>query len=83
MSCIMYLFIPFKNTNLNFTYKSLNKNGSKKPTHIELKFSKEKSIISKIENKKSSAEILKEIEKQRESLKLENIEIAERRDQTH
>ena len=58
----------------------INKNRSKKPTHIELKFSKEKSIISKIENKKSNAEILKEIEKQRELLRLENIEIAKRRD---
>lgn len=69
-----------KNTNFNFTYKFLNKIGSKKPTHIELKFSKEKSIIPKIENKKSNAEILKEIEKQREWLRIENIKIAERRD---
>jgi plasmid replication initiation protein len=69
-----------KNTNFNFTYKFLNKIGSKKPTHIELKFSKEKSIIPKIENKKSNAEILKEIEKQRELLRLENIQIAKRRD---
>jgi plasmid replication initiation protein len=69
-----------KNTNFNFTYKFLNKNGSKKPTHRELKFSKEKSIIPKIENKKSNAEILKEIEKQRELLRLENIQIAKRRD---
>ena len=68
------------NTNFNFTYKFLNKIGSKKPTHIELKFSKEKSNIPKIENKKSNAEILKEIEKQRELLRLENIEIAKRRD---
>lgn len=69
-----------KNTNFNFTYKFLNKIGSKKPTHIELKFSKEKSIIPKIENKKSNAEILKEIEKQRELLRIENIQIAKRRD---
>jgi vesicle coat complex subunit len=38
------------------------------------------SIIPKIENKKSNAEILKEIEKQRELLRLENIQIAKRRD---
>ena len=69
-----------KNTNFNFTYKFLNKIGSKKPTHIELKFSKEKSIIPKIENKKSDAEILKEIKKEREYLRLENIETAKRRD---
>jgi hypothetical protein len=69
-----------KNTNFNLIYKFLNKNGSKKPTHIELKFSKEKSIIPKIENKKSNAEILEEIEKQRELLRLENIEIVKRRD---
>jgi hypothetical protein len=69
-----------KNTNFNLTYKFLNKIGSKKPTHIELKFSKEKSIIPKIENKKSDAEILKEIEKKMEWLKLEDIKIAKRRD---
>ena len=69
-----------KNTNFNFTYKFLNKIGSKKPTHIELKFSKEKSIIPKIENKKSDAETLKEIKKEREYLRLENIETAKRRD---
>lgn len=65
-----------KNTNFNFTYKFLNKIGSKKPTHIELKFSKEKSIIPKIENKKSDAESLKEIKKERELSMLENIQIA-------
>ena len=63
-----------KNTNFNFTYKFLNKIGSKKPTHIELKFSKEKSIIPKIENKKSDAETLKEIEKKMECLRLKDIE---------
>ena len=68
-----------KNTNFNFTYKFLNKIGSKKPTHIELKFSKEKSIIPKIENKKSDAETLKEIKKEREYLRLENIQIDEKR----
>ena len=68
-----------KNTNFNFTYKFLNKIGSKKPTHIELKFSKEKSIIPKIENKKSDAETLKEIKKERECLRLENIQIDEKR----
>ena len=67
-----------KNTNFNFTYKFLNKIGSKKPTHIELKFSKEKSIIPKIENKKSDAETLKEIKKEREYLRLENIQIDEK-----
>jgi len=69
-----------KNTNFNLTYKFLNKIGSKKPTHIELKFSKEKSIVPKMENKKSDAEILKEIEKKMEWLKLEDIKIAKRRD---
>jgi hypothetical protein len=68
-----------KNTNFNLGYKFLNKIGSKKPTHIELKFSKEKSIIPKIENKKSNAEILKEIKKEREWLRLENIQIDEKR----
>ena len=68
-----------KNTNFNLGYKFLNKIGSKKPTHIELKFSKEKSIIPKIENKKSDAETLKEIKKERECLRLENIQIDEKR----
>ena len=67
-----------KNTNFNLGYKFLNKIGSKKPTHIELKFSKEKSIIPKIENKKSDAETLKEIKKEREYLRLENIQIDEK-----
>jgi hypothetical protein len=66
-----------KNTNFNLIYKFLNKNGSKKTTHIELKFSKEKSIIPKIENKKSDAEILEEIKKQRELLKNEKAEIGQ------
>lgn len=65
-----------KNTNFNLGYKFLNKIGSKKPTHIELKFSKEKSIIPKIENKESDAESLKEIKKERELSMLENIQIA-------
>ena len=70
-----------KNTNFNLIYKFLNKNGSKKPTHIELKFSKEKSIIPKIENKKSDAEILEEIEKKIELLDNKMAEFAKRNEE--
>lgn len=63
-----------KNSEFNLDYNFLNKNGSKKTTHIEFRFSKEK-----LPKKISNEEILKQIKKERELLDAEKALMGERR----
>lgn len=63
-----------KNSEFNLDYNFLNKNGSRKATHIGFKFSKEK-----LPKKFSDVEILKEIKKERELLETEKALMGERR----
>ena len=69
-----------------FLHKFLNKNGSKKTTHIEFKFSKDKSIklqknqeIKEVKKEKIGIELLEEIKKQRELLRIETEQICKNR----
>lgn len=77
-----------QHTDFNLEYQFLNKNGSKKTTHIEFKFSKDKSIklqknqeIKEVKKEKIGIELLNEIKKQRELLKNEMAQIGQRREE--
>lgn len=78
-----------QNTDFNLEYQFLNKNWSKKTTHIELKFSKDKSIklqknqeikeIKEVKKEKIGIELLNEIKKERELLRIETEQICKNR----